>query len=32
VASFSQLGQTYTVALPGYVDLGGVQLKGCPAS
>jgi hypothetical protein len=32
VASFSQLGQTYTVALPGYVDLGTVQLKGCPAS
>ena len=32
VASFSQLRQTYTVALPGYVDLGSVRLKGCPAS
>ena len=32
VASFSQLGQTYTVALPGYVDLGGVTVKGCPAA
>ena len=31
VASFSELGQTYTVALPGYVDLGSVQVKGCSA-
>ncbi|HEY2238382.1 MAG TPA: hypothetical protein VGI21_06310 [Streptosporangiaceae bacterium] len=32
VASFDQGGQTYTVALPGYVDVGSVQLKGCPAA
>ena len=31
VASFSELGQTYTVALPGYVDLGSVQVKACAA-
>jgi hypothetical protein len=32
VASFDQGGQTYTVALPGFVDLGGLRDKGCPAS
>jgi hypothetical protein len=32
VASFSELGQTYTVALPGYVDLGAVRVKGCSAA
>ena len=32
VASFDQGGQTYTVALPGYVEMGTVKLKGCPAS
>jgi hypothetical protein len=32
VASFDELGQTYTVALPGYVDLGSVQVKACAAS
>ncbi len=32
VASFNQSGQTYTVALPGYVELGSERMKGCPAS
>jgi hypothetical protein len=36
VASFDELGQTYTVNLPGYVDLGSVQgsalVKACPAN
>ena len=32
VASFNQHGQTYTVALPGYVEMGTARLKGCPAS
>jgi hypothetical protein len=29
VASYDQQGQTFTVALQGYVDLGGVQVDGC---
>ena len=29
VASFDQNGQTYTVALPGYVDLGSLHDKAC---
>lgn len=32
VASFDQDGQTYTVALPGYVDLGSIHANGCPVS
>jgi hypothetical protein len=32
VASFDQDGQTYTVALPGFVEMGTALLKGCPAA
>jgi hypothetical protein len=32
VASYSQHGQTYTLALPGFVDLGGPPVDGCPSS
>ncbi len=31
VASYDQLGLTYTVVLPGFADLGGVAVAGCPA-
>jgi hypothetical protein len=31
VASYDQLGLTYTVVLPGFADLGGVAVPGCPA-
>jgi hypothetical protein len=30
VASYDQLGLTYTVVLPGFADLGGVPVAGCP--
>jgi hypothetical protein len=32
VASFSQFGQTYTVDLPGYVEMGIARAKGCPTT
>ena len=32
VASYSQDGETFTVALPGFADLGGVPVAGCPSS
>jgi hypothetical protein len=32
VASYSQHGQTFTLALPGFVDLGGAHVDGCPSS
>jgi hypothetical protein len=32
VASYSQYGQTFTLALPGFVDLGGLHVDGCPSS
>ena len=31
VASYDQLGLTYTVVLPGFADLGGVPVTGCPS-
>jgi hypothetical protein len=31
VASYDQLGLTYTVILPGFADLGGVPVAGCPS-
>jgi hypothetical protein len=31
VASYDQLGLTYTVVLPGFADLGGVAVAGCPS-
>ncbi|HEY0719106.1 MAG TPA: hypothetical protein VGD68_15950 [Streptosporangiaceae bacterium] len=32
VASYGQHGQTFTVALPGFVDLASVRVDGCPGS
>ena len=32
VASYSQQGHTYTVVLPGFADLGGTPVTGCPSS
>jgi hypothetical protein len=32
VASYNQDGETFTVALPGFADLGGVPVAGCPSS
>jgi hypothetical protein len=31
VASYDQLGLTYTVILPGFADLGGETVAGCPS-
>jgi hypothetical protein len=32
VASYDQHGQTFTVVLPGFVELGGQPMAGCPSS
>jgi hypothetical protein len=32
VASYNQDGETFTVALQGFADLGAVAVAGCPSS